>query len=202
MNLATYLKTGFIVIAIVLGLNNYRLHKKVDRLDNELSNTTSNLKQYESLVNGSKNDNRVLQLTIDDFKESQDSLLQVINKQAKNLKIKDDKLKQVSSVNTILHDTFEIEVSIKEINFCVELKPNQLTEIKIQRVDSIITCIPTIYNRQDLFVYEEKVWRRKKNIIQRIFTLDFKKDKINRYQILNSNDLIQTLDTRVINLSK
>ena len=65
----------------------------------------------------------------------------------------------------------------------------------------MITHVLDIKNRQDLFIYEEKVWR-KKGFFRRLFTLNFKKDIIPHYQIVNSNPLIQVTDTRVIKISK
>lgn len=202
MNILNYAKIGLVAITLFLGFNNYRLINKVDRLDNELSIEKSNLKQYESLIDGKNKDNRVLQLTIDDFKETKDSLVKTIIAQTKDLKIKDKQLKEIASVETIITDTSKVIIKTKDLNFTEELKPNQLTTIKVARVDSVLTCILDIKNRQDLFIYEEKVYRNKKNFVQRIFTLDFKKDIISRYQILNTNDLINITDTRIIKLSK
>ena len=128
------------------------------------------------------------------------SKIQELRKQSKELKIKDKKLKEVASVETIISDTITQEIPVDR-NFTVELKPNQLTTIKIARIDSMITHVLDIKNRQDLFIYEEKVWR-KKGFFRRLFTLNFKKDIIPHYQIVNSNPLIQVTDTRVIKISK
>ena len=38
----------------------------------------------------------------------------------------------------------------------------------------------------------------KKNFIKRLFTLDFKKIDVYKYNIVNTNNLIQTSDVRVI----
>lgn len=200
---ALNLKNILIAISIFLVGSNVYLKKKVDRLDNELGIAKSNIIQYENLVSQSKDNNRVLQLTIDDFRQSNDSLIQEIHKTKDLLKIKDKQLTQALSATTLLTDTITKVIPAKEKDFSVELKPNQLTTIKISRVDSILTCIPEIYNRQDLFVYKKKVWRnRRKNWFQRLIHFDFKKDLIENYQIINTNELIQVVDTRVINISK
>lgn len=200
---ALNLKNILIAISIFLVGSNIYLKKKVDRLDNELGIAKSNIIQYENLVSQSKDNNRVLQLTIDDFRQSNDSLIQEIHKTKDSLKIKDKQLTQALSATTLLTDTITKVIPTKEKDFSVELKPNQLTTIKISRVDSILTCIPEIYNRQDLFVYKKKVWRnRRKNWFQRLIHFDFKKDLIENYQIINTNELIQVVDTRVINISK
>ncbi len=200
MNFIHYIKLGAVLLIAVLGFDNYRLNKKVDNLDNALARASVNLHYYESALSGMDKQNKVLQLTVDDFKHSEDSLVQELRKQSKELKIKDKKLKEVASVETIISDTITQEIPVDR-NFTVELKPNQLTTIKIERIDSMITHVLDIKNRQDLFIYEEKVWR-KKGFFRRLFTLNFKKDIIPHYQIVNSNPLIQVTDTRVIKISK
>lgn len=185
-----------LMIPIIIGL-----YKKVKKYDLEIGSLNNNLSQYQSLVDNSKNDNRVLQLTIEDFKYSRDSLIKVIDKQKKELKIKDNELKNVSSVETVIRDTTIVTVPIKEKNFEVELKPNDLTSIIVSKKDSILTTILDIKNEQIIYVSEKKEYRnRYKNFFQRMFHFDFKKDKIQRYNIFNTNDLIQITNTRIINI--
>lgn len=202
MGLLGYVKIGFIALIVGLGLNNYRLSKKVDNLDDALARTKMNLHYYEKALSKAKDNTRVLQLTVDDFKKSEDSLVQVIRSQAKELKIKEKELKTVASIETQISDTTIQELPVTtNCDFCVELKPNQLTTIKVSRVDSVLTHILDIRNRQDLFIDEKEVWRVK-GFFRRLFTLNFKKDKTSNYQIVNSNPLIKTIETRVINISK
>lgn len=198
-----WFRSLILILLLYFGLSSLYYSSKVKRLDKELSIALNNSRQYESLLNQNKNDNRVLQLTINDFKNSNDSLINVIDNQRKKLSIKDKELEKAMSVKTVLRDTITQIIPVKEKNFLVELKPNQLTTIKIQRVDSMLTCIPEIYNTQDLFIYSRKEYRNKrKNFFDRLIHFDFKKDKIERYQIINTNNLIQVEDTRIINISK
>ena len=112
-------------------------------------------------------------------------------------------MRQVTSTETIIRDTIVEKIPINDTNFTIELKPNQLTTITVSRKDSIFTHTMEILNRQDLFIYTKKVYRNQyKNFFQRLIHFDFKKDKINKYQIVNSNDLIKVIDTRVINISE
>ena len=195
-----------VLIIIAFGLlfiNNIRLHNKVNSLDNELANALSNSKAWENIANSNNENNNTLELTIQEYKNSNDSLIRIINDQQEKLKIKDNQLRQVTSTETIIRDTIVEKIPINDTNFTIELKPNQLTTITVSRKDSILTHTMEILNRQDLFVYTEKVYRKQyKNFFQRLIHLDFKKDKINRYQIVNSNDLINVTDTRVINISE
>lgn len=199
---ALKLKVILAIIIALLSINTYRLNRKIDNLDYELMKSKNNVEYYQTLASNEKDENRTLLLTIEEFKQSQDSVINRLNDVRDSLKIKDKELSQVVSNTTILTDTIVREIPIDR-NFSVELKPNQLTTIKISRVDSMLTCIPEIYNHQDLFVLRKKVYRNKyKNFFQRLIHFDFKKDKIEKYQIVNSNDLMKVIDTRVINITE
>lgn len=190
------------IVLIYFGISNYTLRNKVNKLDNELGISKSNIEYYQNALTNSKEENRVLQLDINDFKSSNDSLINELNKTKDQLKIKDSELKSVSRISTILTDTITDTITVDR-DFYVELKSNELTTIKINRKEGQITCIPEIYNHQDLFIIEEKVYRNKyKNWFQRLIHFDFKKDKVENYKIINSNNCIRVLDTRVIKLSQ
>lgn len=195
-----------IILIILIGLllgNNVRLQKKVNTLDNQVAIALNNTQTWIDIANERADKSRVLQLTLDDFKHTNDSLIKLSKDQQKKLKIKDNQLRQVTSTETIIRDTITEVIPSKNKDFSVELKPNQLTTIKVARKDSIFTHTMEILNHQDLFVYENKVYRRQyKNWFQRLIHFDFKKDKISKYQIVNSNNLIKVLDTRVINISE
>lgn len=196
------LKSILIGIIALLSIVSYNLYNKVNELDKQLSNALNNVQQYQSIVSEVQDENRVLQLTIDDFNLSKDSVLQELSITKDSLNIKNKELKQAMSATTLITDTIVQQIPV-ETNFNVELKPNQLTTIKISRVDSILTCIPEIYNHQDLFIYNKKVYRnRYKNWFQRLIHFDFKKDKIQKYQIVNSNNLLKIIDTRVVSISE
>lgn len=198
----SYLRVLIIAVITYFGLSNCVLRSKVNRLDEELSNARNNVEAYQSILSKEQNENRILKLSIEDFKRSNDSALKELSKTQDQLKIKDKKLKEMLSVSTVLTDTLIKTIPVDR-NFSVELQSNPLTTIKINRMDSVITCIPEIYNHQDLFITEDKVYRNKyKNWFQRLMHLDFKKDKVETYKIINSNDLIRVLDTRVIKITK
>ena len=197
------IKVLIIIAFSLLFINNIRLHNKVNSLDNELANALSNSKAWENIANSNIDNNNILELTIQEYKNSNDSLIKVINDQQEKLKIKDNQLRQVTSTETIIRDTIVEKIPINDTDFTIELKPNQLTTITVSRKDSIFTHTMEILNRQDLFIYTKKVYRNQyKNFFQRLIHFDFKKDKINKYQIVNSNDLIKVIDTRVINISE
>lgn len=197
------LKILSVIFVGLLLFNNFRLANKVNKLNEQVAISMNNAEAWEDIANKSVKKSRVLQLDIEEFKHSNDSLIKLANEQQKELKIKDKQLRQVSSVETAIRDTTVKIVPIENKDFAIELKPNQLTTINVTRKDSVLTHTMEILNHQDLFVYEEKVWRNQyKNFFQRLIHFDFKKDKISKYQIINSNNLIKVLDTRIINISE
>lgn len=197
------LKILSVIFVGLLLFNNFRLANKVNKLNEQVAISMNNAEAWEDIANKSIEKSRVLQLNIEEFKHSNDSLIKVAKEQQKELKIKDKQLRQVSSVETAIRDTTVKIVPIENKDFAIELKPNQLTTINVTRKDSVLTHTMEILNHQDLFVYEEKVWRNQyKNFFQRLIHFDFKKDKISKYQIVNSNNLIKVLDTRIINISE
>ena len=197
------IKVLIIIAFSLLFINNIRLQNKVNSLDKELARSINNASTWENIANSNIDNNNTLELTIQEYKNSNDSLIKVINDQQEKLKIKDNQLYQIASTETVIRDTIVEKIPINDTDFTIELKPNQLTTITVSRKDSIFTHTMEILNRQDLFIYTKKVYRNQyKNFFQRLIHLDFKKDKINKYQIVNSNDLIKVIDTRVINISE
>lgn len=197
------IKILIIVVFSLLFINNIRLYNKVNSLDNELANALNNSKAWENIANSNNENNNTLKLTIQEYKNSNDSLIRIINDQQEKLNIKDNQLYQITSTETVIRDTIVEKIPINDTDFTIELKPNQLTTITVSRKDSILTHTMEILNRQDLFIYTKKVYRNQyKNFFQRLIHFDFKKDRINKYQIVNSNDLIKVIDTRVINISE
>ena len=197
------IKVLIIIVFSLLFINNIRLQNKVNSLDKELAKSMNNASTWENIANSNIDNNNTLELTIQEYKNSNDSLIKVINDQQEKLKIKDNQLYQITSTETVIRDTIVEKIPINDTDFTIELKPNQLTTITVSRKDSIFTHTMEILNRQDLFIYTKKVYRNQyKNFFQRLIHFDFKKDKINKYQIVNSNDLIKVIDTRVINISE
>ena len=110
---------GLIIVAIIVGLGTtvVVMNNRIDKLNTEVAEATTNIKAYE-LENLALKDNTIeFQYTIEQLNHSKDSLNQKINKLRKDLKIKDkdiQKLQYVLSENQkkdsiIVHDTLFIE---------------------------------------------------------------------------------------------
>lgn len=173
-------------------LNNRQ--KEIDRLYN-------NCLYYQSLSDSTVQNNRILQLTIDDITNSNDSLIKEIELQRKQLNIKKKEVQQA----TIQSQTINVDTTIIVHNddFTIDIKPNELTSILISRKDSILSAKLEINNSQTIFITQKKEYKRKyKNWLTRLLHLDFKKINSRQYQIINSNDLIKTKDVRIIEINK
>lgn len=110
---------GLIIVAIIVGLGTTVavMNNRIDKLNTEVAEATTNIKAYES-ENSTLKDNTIeFQYTIEQLNHSKDSLNQKINKLRKDLKIKDkdiQKLQYVLSENQkkdsiIIHDTLFTE---------------------------------------------------------------------------------------------
>ena len=196
------IKVLIIIAFSLLFINNIRLQNKVNSLDKELTRSINNASTWENIANSNIDNNNTLELTIQESVKLEKARLR-LEKEQEKLNIKDNQLYQITSTETVIRDTIVEKIPINDTDFTIELKPNQLTTITVSRKDSIFTHTMEILNRQDLFIYTKKVYRNQyKNFFQRLIHFDFKKDKINKYQIVNSNDLIKVIDTRVINISE
>ena len=193
-----------LAVIIIIGLTAFCFYqnKRIKVLDIELGQVTNNYEYYQSLTGKLKEQNRTLQLSIADLNNTKDSLLQTAKEVQKELKIKDKNLQWVQVINTQMKDTATTQIITKDVNFKKELKLNPLTTITIERKDSILTAILDLRNSQILFVEEKKQYRNKyKNGFQRFLHFDWKKDRVRKYTIKNSNPLIKVTDSRVVEIT-
>ena len=192
-----------VVISIICLLTAaiFVLCSQLKNKNEEINRLSNNIQAYEQIVSNKEENNRVLQLTINELNNSKDSLIQQVNEVKKELKVKDKNLKQVQVINTVIKDTIT-KVITRDRDFSETLKLNPLTTIKVNRTDSILTAKIDIQNQQILFVEEKKVYKNKyKNGWVRFWHFDWKKIRIRQYQIENSNPLIKVTDTRIVELN-
>lgn len=189
-----------IVISILTAILFYQ-HDQLQKKNLEIDRVTNNYEFYMKQTAESIQQNQVLSLTLNEYKETKDSLIQKIKATQKKLKIKEKELSQVQiQEQEIVHDT---TVVVKSNDFEVEIKPNSLTSIIISRKDTLLKHRLDIRNSQTVFVGQKKIYKRQyKNWFQRLLHFDFKKKTIYKYQIDNSNKLIKIENTRIVELSK
>ena len=201
LNFINLIKNNFQTIAVVvimmLTAFLFIQHKELKQTKDVLDKVSSNYEYYMNKCSNVEEQNKVLQLNIEEYKETKDSLIQEIKTTQKKLKIKDKELQQTQAQKQeIKHDT---TVIVRSNDFKLEIKPNSLTSIIINKKDSILTHTLDIKNQQTLFITNKRVYKNKyKNWFTRLLHFDWKKKNDIRYQIHNSNDLIQITDSRMI----
>ena len=205
LNCINLIKTNFqtiaVTISMILAAFLFIQTNKLEQANKRLDMVQNNYEFYMNKSSNIEEQNRVLQLTINDYKETNDSLINEIKTTQKKLNIKEKELQQTQlQKQEIKHDT---TVIVKTPNFTLEIKPNSLTSIIINKQDSLLTHKLSIKNVQTLFVTNKRVYRNTyKNWFTRLLHFDFKKKNTFRYQIHNSNDLIEITDSRLIELNK
>ena len=202
-NIISWFKGNFKLIAvIIIGIFTAIIclqRNQLQNKNNEIDRLNNNIEYYQNLNDSTANQNNILQLTVDEFKNSNDSIVNKLNNARKELNIKTKELKQAQ------HQAQEIKldttVIVKDNNFIKEIKPNSLTSLLIIKKDSLLTAKLDIKNEQSLIVSTKRKYKRQyKNWFRRLLRFDFKKHNVNRYNIINSNDLIKITDTRVIEM--
>lgn len=188
-------------IISLLTVTIFVLGGQLNKKNEEINRLSNNVQAYEQLVTNKEEINTTLQLTVKELTNSQDSLLQQLNTVRQELKIKNKNLKQAQVINTVIKDTVTKVITVDR-NFNETLKINPLTTIKVSRTDSILTAKIDIQNQQILFIEEKKVYKNKyKNGWIRFWHFDWKKIRVRKYQIQNSNPLIRVLDTRIVEIN-
>lgn len=201
LNFINLIKNNFqtiaVIVIMILTAFLFIQRRALKQTRNVLDKVSSNYEYYMNKCSNVEEQNKVLQLNIEEYKETKDSLIQEIKTTQKKLKIKDKELQQTQvQKQKIKHDT---TVIVRSNDFKLEIKPNSLTSIIINKKDSILTHTLDIKNQQTLFITNKRVYKNKyKNWFTRLLHFDWKKKNDIRYQIHNSNDLIQITDSRMI----
>lgn len=187
-----------IIISIFAAIIFYQ-GKQIKEKNRQIDRITNNTLFYQEQLSDKDKEIRTLNLTIDEFKNTNDSIIQNIVNIQKELKIKDKELKQAQSQNQEINIDTTIVVGDKD--FEKEIKPNELTSLIIIKKDSILTAKISIQNTQTLFISNKREYKNQyKNWFRRLIHFDFKKRDVYKYQIHNSNSLIEVKETRLITI--
>lgn len=193
------LRNIVIAVLLALGIYSYYITNRLHTTQKELDRIENNLTYYQNLQSTIQEENRVLQLTIDDLTNTNDSILNKLENTRKELNIKDKQLQSEAYVKTVIKDS--IRTVVKEKDFTALLTLNELTNVTVSRTDSILDVKLDITNEQYLYVRKRKVYKNKyKNGWQRFWHFDWKKVEVSDYQIHNSNPIIKVKETRVVEL--
>lgn len=180
------------------------LSKQNKKLSESLQTAQNNIEAYQGIVNDSQQANNVLQLDMESLRQQNDKLLQQVDSVSKELKIKSNQIKTAATQTQTLYvndgkgvggDLVEI---LKDTIYSDSINYNDLTTVYYTIGRDTVNIALKIQNTQYLYIYDKKEYKNKKSFLKRLFTLDFKKVRKTKYQIVNTNNLLDTSDVRII----
>ena len=196
-----------LAVAFLLGWG-ITLSNKNKTLSEGLERAQNNIEAYQGSLQGSQQANNVLRLTVEDLQNQNDKLVNQIDSVRKKLNIKQKHLQTAATQTQVINVIQSGQMNDSIINTIQNsvhkdsIKFNDLTTVSYSINKDSITIGLDIRNNQYLFVYKDRHYKNKKNFFQRLFTLDFKKVTTYKYNIVNTNDLIQTDSVRVIEITE
>lgn len=201
-----YFYLGISIFIIVLFVSIYALFSTKRSADKKWKEAVENAKAYSELFSNSENKNRAFKLTIDQLKNSNDSIFQELNKARKELKVKDSKIKSLqyvssnfSKVDTItLRDTIfrNSHVNIDTLLF------DDWYSVKVGlKYPSTVTVEPTFKSIKYIVVSAKK---ETVNPPKRFFLFRwFQKKQIRlNVDVVEKNPYVQNQDNRFVEIVK
>ena len=190
-------------LLVVFSINIYKQNK---RLSKSLETAQNNIEAYQGILSGSQQANNVLKLDMSQLQNVNDSLIQKIDSVRKELKLKPKVIRTTATQTQTIYVTASKGVRGQDIIKTIQkdtvykdtILINPLTKIDYTIGKDTVSVNLDIKNQQFLYVYKKRQYKNKKSFIKRLFTLDFKKVDMYKYQIVNTNDIIKTSDVRVI----
>lgn len=190
-------------LLVVFSINIYKQNK---RLSKSLEMAQNNIEAYQGILNDSQQANNVLKLDMSQLRNINDSLIQKIDSVREQLKLKPKVIKTTATQTQTIYVTASKGVRGQDIIKTIQrdtvykdtIQINPLTKVNYTIGKDTVSVNLDIKNQQFLYVYKHRQYKNKKSFIKRLFTLDFKKVDMYKYQIVNTNDIIKTSDVRVI----
>lgn len=179
-------------------------HKENLRLSESLKMAQNNIEAYQDALSGAQQASGVLKLDMQKLSQENDVLVQKVDSMRKELGIKAKEirvaatLKQIVGVNSSKEVKGDIITILKDTVYRDSILYNKYTKVYYNIGKDSVNIGLDIQNTQYLYIYKHKEYKNKKNFIQRLFTLDWKKKYTYKYKIENTNDLIQSDSIRII----
>lgn len=168
----------------------------------------NNIEAYQGIINDSQQANNVLRLNVEELQNQSDKLLHQLDSVRNELKIKP---KQVTTAATQTQEIYvtqskgvrgDIISILEDTVYSDSIKYNDLTTVYYTIGKDTIDVGLDIKNTQYLYIYNTREYKNKKSFLKRLFTLDFKKVNKYKYDIVNTNDLLNTTDVRIVENTK
>ena len=184
------------------------LSKQNKKLSESLELAQNNIEAYQGSLAGSQQANNVLRLDLETLHNQNDKLLQKLDSVAKknNIKPKQIETAATQTQTLLVNGGKGVEGQLKEIlkdtTYTDSIQYNDLTKVYYTIGNDTVSVGIKLSNTQYLYVYSTKEYKNKKSFLKRLFTLDFKKVKKEKYEIINTNDLLKTSEVRVVESTK
>ena len=136
--------------------------------------------------------------------EQNDSLLNKLDEVRKEKKIKSSELNtaatQTQTLDVIKSKGVrgDIITILKDTIYTDTLQYNDLTKVYYSIGTDSVSIALDVKNTQYLYIYKKKQYKNKKNFIKRLLTFDWKKETKYKYEIVNTNDLLNTENVRIV----
>ena len=192
------LSAGFLLL---WGISTYKENKS---LSERLELAQNNIEAYQGALNGSQQAFNVLKLDMNKLSEQNDSLLHKLDEVRKEKKIKSSELNtaatQTQTLDVIKSKGVrgDIITILKDTIYTDTLQYNDLTKVYYSIGTDSVSIALDVKNTQYLYIYKKKQYKNKKNFIKRLLTFDWKKETKYKYEIVNTNDLLNTQDVRIV----
>lgn len=195
-----------VILLVVTMIALYFTLKSKKETEKRWKEAIANVKSYDNLFNGSKNNDIAFLLTIDQLKYSNDSIFQELNEVRRELKIKDSKLKslQYISSNFTKSDTIILKDTVfKDERIDIDtLLSDEWYSINVGlRYPSSITVTPKFRSEKAVIVSAKK---ETVNPPKRFFLFRWfqKKHIVLHVNVIEKNPYIENQDNRYVEIIK
>lgn len=195
-----------VILLVVTMVALYFTLKSKKETEKRWKEAIANVKSYDNLFNGSKNNDIAFLLTIDQLKYSNDSIFQELNEVRRELKIKDSKLKslQYISSNFTKSDTIILKDTVfKDERIDIDtLLSDEWYSINVGlRYPSSITVTPKFKSEKAVIVSAKK---ETVNPPKRFFLFRWfqKKHIVLHVNVIEKNPYIEDQDNRYVEIVK
>lgn len=203
----SYLYIGIALLGITSAIIIGVLLNQRSKTEKKWKDAVENAKAYSELFSNSENKNRAFKLTIDQLKNSNDSIFQELNEARKELKVKDSKLKSLqyvsssfSKVNTI---TLKDDTVFKDPQLNIDtLLSDKWYSVKVGlKYPSTVTIEPKFLSIKYIVVSAKK---ETVNPPKRFFLFRwFQKKQIRvNVDVVEKNPYVQNQDNRFVEIVK
>lgn len=182
------------------------LYKQNQKLSQSLEIAETNVLAYQGLLNDSQQANAVLRLDADELKDNNDSLLSELDKVRKELDISKKALKFAAtgtqSITVSEGKKTDNKIVVLDSIYNDSIQYNDLTKVYYTIGTDTVNIALDIKNTAYFYVYNFKRYKNQKRFFKRLFTWDWKKVKGTKYELVNTNELFDTQDVRVVEIQK